>query len=87
MHRFGPILGWTLVAATVGLILRALEERLPECAQPDLPRRRLGADQWSKHRIVTKLEAWFPNDLKRLAIVLKSGSVIDVPQSSKITLQ
>ncbi|CAM4169467.1 hypothetical protein MB901379_01240 [Mycobacterium basiliense] len=29
MHRLGPILGWTFVATTVGLILRALEERLP----------------------------------------------------------
>ncbi|WP_373177252.1 DUF6159 family protein, partial [Mycobacterium marinum] len=29
MHRIGPILGWTLVATTVGLILRALEERMP----------------------------------------------------------
>jgi hypothetical protein len=28
-HRIGPIVGWTLVAATVGLILRALEERAP----------------------------------------------------------
>ena len=29
MGRIGPILGWTFVAATVGLILRVLEERLP----------------------------------------------------------
>jgi Family of unknown function (DUF6159) len=29
MHRIGPILGWTFVAGTVGLILRALEERAP----------------------------------------------------------
>jgi Family of unknown function (DUF6159) len=28
-RRIGPILGWTLVATTVGLILRALEDRLP----------------------------------------------------------
>ena len=28
-RRLGPILGWTVVATTVGLILRALEERLP----------------------------------------------------------
>jgi ABC-type transport system involved in cytochrome c biogenesis permease subunit len=28
-HRIGPILGWTFVATTVGLVLRALEERLP----------------------------------------------------------
>ena len=28
-RRIGPILGWTFVATTVGLILRALEERLP----------------------------------------------------------
>jgi hypothetical protein len=26
-HRIGPILGWTFVTATVGLILRAIEER------------------------------------------------------------
>jgi hypothetical protein len=29
MGRLGPILGWTLVATTVGLVLRALEQRLP----------------------------------------------------------
>jgi hypothetical protein len=28
-RRIGPILGWAFVATTVGLILRALEERLP----------------------------------------------------------
>jgi hypothetical protein len=28
-RRIGPILGWTLVATTVGLILNALEQRLP----------------------------------------------------------
>lgn len=28
-QRIGPILGWTLLATTVGLILRALEERAP----------------------------------------------------------
>jgi Family of unknown function (DUF6159) len=28
-RRIGPILGWTFVATTVGLILRPLEERLP----------------------------------------------------------
>ncbi len=28
-QRIGPILGWSFVAATVGLILRALEDRLP----------------------------------------------------------
>lgn len=27
--RIGPILGWTFVAATVGLVLKALEQRLP----------------------------------------------------------
>lgn len=27
--RIGPILGWTFVTATVGLVLRALEERVP----------------------------------------------------------
>ena len=29
LQRVGPILGWTLVAATVGLILRLVEERVP----------------------------------------------------------
>jgi hypothetical protein len=29
MQRIGPIVGWSLVAATVGLILRFLEDRLP----------------------------------------------------------
>jgi hypothetical protein len=29
MRRIGPIIGWTLVAGTVGLILRILEERFP----------------------------------------------------------
>jgi hypothetical protein len=29
LRRIGPILGWTFVTTTVGLILRALEERLP----------------------------------------------------------
>ena len=28
LQRIGPILGWTLVAATVGLILRLVEERV-----------------------------------------------------------
>jgi hypothetical protein len=29
INRIGPILGWSLVATTVGLILRALEDRAP----------------------------------------------------------
>jgi hypothetical protein len=29
ISRIGPILGWSIVTTTVGLILRALEERLP----------------------------------------------------------
>ncbi|MGZ5365402.1 MAG: DUF6159 family protein, partial [Mycobacterium sp.] len=29
MRRIGPILGWTLVAFTVGLVLRFLENRFP----------------------------------------------------------
>jgi hypothetical protein len=29
MRRIGPIIGWTLVAGTVGLVLRILEERFP----------------------------------------------------------
>jgi hypothetical protein len=33
LQRIGPILGWTLVAATVGLILRLLEERVPVAAK------------------------------------------------------
>ncbi len=33
MSRLGPILGWTLVTTTVGLLLRALEQRLPLLGQ------------------------------------------------------
>lgn len=33
MRQFGPILGWTLVAGTVGVILRILENRLPLLGQ------------------------------------------------------
>jgi hypothetical protein len=29
LRRIGPILGWSLVAATVGLILRVIEDRVP----------------------------------------------------------
>src|SRR5215470_10315054 len=29
LHRLGPILGWSLVAATVGLVLRLIEDRVP----------------------------------------------------------
>jgi hypothetical protein len=32
-HRIGPILGWTFVTTTVGLILRALKDRLPAVGQ------------------------------------------------------
>lgn len=32
-RQLGPILGWTLVAGTVGLILRVLEDRLPLLGQ------------------------------------------------------
>jgi hypothetical protein len=33
LQRIGPILGWTFVAATVGLILRIVEERVPVAAR------------------------------------------------------
>lgn len=33
LQRIGPILGWTVVAATVGLILRLIEERVPFAAR------------------------------------------------------
>ena len=33
MRQLGPILGWTLVAGTVGVILRVLENRLPLLGQ------------------------------------------------------
>jgi hypothetical protein len=33
LQRIGPILGWTVVAATVGLILRLVEERVPLAAR------------------------------------------------------
>lgn len=32
-RRIGPILGWSVVATTVGLVLKALEERLPTLAR------------------------------------------------------
>jgi hypothetical protein len=33
MRQLGPILGWTVVAGTVGVILRVLEDRLPLLGQ------------------------------------------------------
>jgi hypothetical protein len=33
LQRIGPILGWTLVAATVGLVLRLLQDRVPLAAR------------------------------------------------------
>jgi hypothetical protein len=33
MHRLGPILGWTLVAGTVGLLLRVVQDRVPGAAK------------------------------------------------------
>jgi len=33
MRRLGPILGWTLVAATIGLVLRLLQDRIPLAAK------------------------------------------------------
>jgi hypothetical protein len=36
-----------------------------------------GADQWSKHRIVTKLEVWFPKDLKRDPVTIDTGGARD----------
>lgn len=34
-----------------------------------------GTDQWSQHRIVTKLEIWFPKDLKRDPVTIDTGGV------------
>ena len=36
-----------------------------------------GTDQWSKHRIVTKLEIWFPKDLRRDPVTNDTGGVRD----------
>jgi hypothetical protein len=36
-----------------------------------------GTDQWSKHRIVTKLEVWFPKDLRRDPVTIDTGGVRD----------
>lgn len=36
-----------------------------------------GTDQWSKHRIVTKLEVWFPTDLKRKPVTINTGGARD----------
>lgn len=36
-----------------------------------------GTDQWSKHRIVTKLEIWFPKDLRRDPVTIDTGGVRD----------
>ena len=36
-----------------------------------------GTDQWSKHRIVTKLEVYFPKDLKRDPVTIDTGGVRD----------
>lgn len=36
-----------------------------------------GTDQWSKHRIVTKLEVWFPKDLKRDPVTIDTGGARD----------
>ena len=36
-----------------------------------------GTDQWSKHRIVTQLEVWFPRDLKRDPVTITTGGVRD----------
>uniref|UniRef100_A0A5Q5BSX0 F5/8 type C domain-containing protein n=2 Tax=unclassified Mycobacterium TaxID=2642494 RepID=A0A5Q5BSX0_MYCSS len=36
-----------------------------------------GTDQWAKHRIVTKLEVWFPKDLRRDPVTIDTGGVRD----------
>ena len=36
-----------------------------------------GTDQWSKHRIVTKLEVWFPKDLRRDPVTIDTGGARD----------
>lgn len=36
-----------------------------------------GTDQWSKHRIVTQLEIWFPKDLRRDPVTIDTGGVRD----------
>jgi hypothetical protein len=36
-----------------------------------------GTDQWSKHRIVTQLEVWFPKDLKRAPVTIDTGGARD----------
>lgn len=36
-----------------------------------------GTDQWSKHRIVTKLEVYFPKDLKRDPVTIDTGGARD----------
>jgi hypothetical protein len=36
-----------------------------------------GTDQWSKHRIITQLEVWFPTDLKRDPLTLNTGGARD----------
>jgi hypothetical protein len=36
-----------------------------------------GTDQWSKHRIVTKLQIYFPKDLRRDPVTIDTGGVRD----------
>ncbi|OCB23952.1 MULTISPECIES: discoidin domain-containing protein [Mycobacterium] len=36
-----------------------------------------GSDQWSKHRIVTQLEVWFPKDLKRDPVIIDTAGARD----------
>ncbi|WP_241473933.1 discoidin domain-containing protein [Mycolicibacterium neoaurum] len=36
-----------------------------------------GTDQWSKHQIITKLEVWFPKDLRRDPVTIDTGGVRD----------
>ena len=36
-----------------------------------------GTDQWSKHRIVTKLEVYFPKDLRRDPVTIDTGGARD----------
>ena len=36
-----------------------------------------GTDQWSQHRLVTKLEVWFPKDLRRDPVTIDTGGARD----------
>lgn len=36
-----------------------------------------GTDQWSKHRIVTKIQVWFPKELNRQPVTIDTGAARD----------